>query len=225
VELLDETGADNVGGTIDSIGGTGTASAIAMATSSPFGVGGSTFRVGRRAGWAQTVYPGTFKREVFDRVGLFDEELLRNQDDELNLRIIQSGGRIWFDPALRVEHIARASFASHFRQHLEFGLYKVRVMQKRRTVLALRHLVPAVFVIALVGSVLAALITQEGGLCLLVLGPYLIVAVVAAARATRGRPILLPKVLFAFFLMHIGYGVGTILGAWRWRRLFRHAGV
>lgn len=225
VRMLEETGADNAGGTIEARGRTPSGRAIAVATTSRFGVGGSTFRHGRVAGWAQTVYPGAYPKHVFERVGMFDEELIRNQDDEFNFRLIQSGGRIWFDPELRTVHFARDTWGAHFRQHYEFGLYKVRVMQKRRAVPAWRHLVPAAFVLTLVGSATAAVVKRRPIIAISAAAPYAVANTLAAAVAARDDPGLAARVSVSFALMHSGYGLGFLTGLWRWRRYFINGGT
>ena len=221
VQQLRDLGADNVGGGWRSLGRTRTGKAVALATVSRFGVGGASFRYSDKPGWAPTVYLGAYRREVFEEIGLFDEELIRNQDDEFNLRLIQAGGRIWYDPELKTDHFAREDFVAHLRQHYEFGLYKVRVMQKRRTVPALRHLVPAGFVAALGTSVAVSLMTRRPRWAAPVIVPYLTAASCAACVAGRGDPGLIPRITVAFVLMHVGYGAGTVAGVFKWRRHFR----
>jgi glycosyltransferase involved in cell wall biosynthesis len=220
VDQLVSLPADNVGGGWISLGRSRTGRAIALATVSRFGVGGNSFRNSTRPGWAQTVYLGAYRRAVFESIGSFDEELIRNQDDELNLRLIQAGGRIWFDPSLRTEHYARETLSAHYRQHFEFGYYKVRVMQKRRTVPAWRHLVPAGFVSALAASVGLSIVTRRSVFVLSVAGPYALGNMTAACISARHEPRLIPRVAGAFALMHIGYGLGFLAGIWRWRRFF-----
>src|SRR5262249_4322481 len=120
IEALDKTGADCVGGALVSCGETGTARAIAGAQSSPFGVGGATFRTGSKEGCdVDTLAFGAYRRDVFERLGLFDEEMVRNQDDEFNFRVRQSGGRIWLDPAINSRYYSRASLRGLWRQYFE----------------------------------------------------------------------------------------------------------
>ncbi len=217
ISVLDRTLADNVGGGLDAIGRTKTGRAIALATTSRFGVGGSTFRHGKTAGWAQTVYPGAFRKEVFARVGVFDEELVRNQDDEFNLRLTQHGGRIWFDPEIRTEHYARDSLAAHLKQHFEFGLYKVLVMHKRQQVASVRHLVPGAFVTALATGTVLSVVLRSRRYLVAVTIPYAMASVAAASWTARHTPRLVPRLIAAYATMHVGYGAGSLAGLWRWR--------
>jgi len=92
------------------------------------------------------VFGGFYRRQVFDRIGLFDEELVRNQDDELNLRLTRSGGRIWQSPKVKSWYSPRNSMSALFRQYTQYGYWKVRVIQKHKLPASWRHLVPGAFV-------------------------------------------------------------------------------
>ncbi len=125
-------------------------------------MGGARFRTG--AGSARdvdTLAFGAYRREVFDRIGTFDEELVRNQDDEFNLRLTQAGGRIWLDPSICTTYWSRATVRGAFRQYFEYGAYKVRVAQKRRTVPSVRSLVPALLVGGLAAGVAVGLARRD----------------------------------------------------------------
>jgi succinoglycan biosynthesis protein ExoA len=218
VEALYLVGADCAGGPIATVGETIVARGIALAQSSAFGVGGSAFRTGRRqAGYVDTLAFGAYRREVFDRIGGFDEELVRNQDDELNFRLIQSGGTIWLDPAIQSVYYSRASLRGLWRQYYQYGLYKVRVIQKRGGVAAWRHLVPAGFILCLLASLLLALVSGRRGWALAAAGPYGLANGVASIWAARRGWPALPLLPFAFLTMHVAYGLGFLAGLWRWR--------
>jgi GT2 family glycosyltransferase len=191
--------------------------AIALATSSPFGVGDSHFHYNDKPGWVDTVYLGAYRREVFDRIGGFDEELVRNQDDEFNFRLIQSGGKIWLDPSIRSVYYSRANLRSLWKQYFEYGLYKVRVIQKRKAVPSWRHLVPATFVLALLLAFLLALLTGQPLWVLVVAGPYTVANIIASLRAARRDWNTLPLLPVAFSVLHLSYGLGFLLGLWKWR--------
>ncbi|MEM6325509.1 MAG: glycosyltransferase family 2 protein [Bacteroidota bacterium] len=218
VEALEETGAACVGGVLRTVGETGVARAISRAQSSPFGVGGASFRTGVGAGsFVDTVAFGTYRREVFDRIGGFDEELIRNQDDELNFRLTQSGGKIWLDPSVRCVYFSRASLSKLWRQYYQYGLYKVRVMQKRGGLASWRHLVPAAFVLGLALSAVLALMTGQSLWLLAVAGPYTLANLGASLWTARGAWNTLPVLPVAFGILHLGYGLGFLAGLWRWR--------
>jgi glycosyltransferase involved in cell wall biosynthesis len=219
VEALEQTGADNVGGLMRAVGQqSAEAEAIALATSSPFGVGGARFHYATEAGWADTVYLGAYRREVFERIGGFDEELVRNQDDEFNFRLTQAGGKIWLDPAIKSLYYSRASLPKLWRQYYQYGFYKVRVMQKRGGVASWRHLVPGAFVLGLVGSILLALLLRKPLLSLGVLGPYALANAAASLKTARGNRALLRWLPLIFFALHTAYGVGFLAGMWHWTR-------
>ena len=151
-----ETGAENVGGVFVPHGHTPTERAVACAMNGPFGgVHWSRHGDADRAE-ADTVPYGAYRPDVFERIGLFDESLVRNQDDELNLRLRLAGGRVVLDPAIRVEYVPRGSLRAVFRQYYEYGFWKPAVMRKHRRATSLRSLVPVAFVLALGVLVLLA---------------------------------------------------------------------
>ena len=127
VGALEETGADNVGGIIATLPGddSATARAIAVGLSHPLGVGNSYFRVGsRERRWTDAVSFGCYRRQVFERIGLFDEELVRNQDDEFDLRLIKHGGRVLLLPEVVSQYYARRSLRQVARMFYQYGYFK-----------------------------------------------------------------------------------------------------
>jgi succinoglycan biosynthesis protein ExoA len=220
VEAFRETGYECVGGVCITEGETDVARAIAAAQSSPFGVGNVAFRVQRPTpALVDTVPFGAWPRSVFSEVGLFDEELVRNQDDEFAFRLTQAGGRVWYDPAIRSRYFSRATLAGLWRQYFEYGLYKVRVGQKRGGFAAPRHLVPAAFVGALVASAGLALVTRRARWLGIVAGPYIAANAVATVRVSRQARVRAPVVSAAFAILHTSYGAGFLVGLHRWRQM------
>ncbi|RMH71951.1 MAG: glycosyltransferase family 2 protein [Gemmatimonadetes bacterium] len=221
VKQLAETKADCVGGTLNTIGETRMAKAIAAAQSSPFGVGGVSFRVGSNKGkYVDTLAFGAYHRDVFDRIGLFDEELVRNQDDEFNFRLIQAGGKIWLDPSIKSIYYSRASLRTLWKQYYQYGLYKVRVIQKRGQIPSWRHLVPVCFVVGLIVTLSGFVITQHIGWLVPVVIPYVIANLITSiiiARQQWGSLFWLPLI---FFVLHFSYGWGFLVGLWKWRHYF-----
>ncbi len=143
VALLEKSGADNVGGVCQTLPGDGTimARAVALGMSHPLGVGNSHFRIGASQDrWVDTVPFGCYRREVFQRIGLFDEDLVRNQDDELNLRLIKHGGRILLSPRIVCKYFARESLAKLWRMYYQYGYFKPLVVRKIGGVMTLRQL-------------------------------------------------------------------------------------
>jgi glycosyltransferase involved in cell wall biosynthesis len=148
-EVAIQTGSDNVGGSMYCEGTSWIQRAIAAAHHSPFAVGGARWHDPDYEGPADTVFGGFYKREVFERIGLFDETLVRNQDDEFNLRLARAGGRIWHSPKVRSWYRPRGSLSALFRQYMQYGYWKVRVIQKHKLPASWRHLVPGGFVVTL----------------------------------------------------------------------------
>jgi glycosyltransferase involved in cell wall biosynthesis len=128
LETLQRTGADNVGGPARTRSNGYFQTANSIAYHSPFSVGGARFHNPEYEGEVDTVVYGCWPREVFDRLGRFDSELVRNQDDEFNLRLIRAGGRIWQDPAIRSWYFPRARLVDLLRQYRQYGYWKVRVI-------------------------------------------------------------------------------------------------
>jgi succinoglycan biosynthesis protein ExoA len=222
VAAAEETGADNVGGVFVPKGRTTTERAVATAMDSPFGGihwtrHGSSERVE-----VDTVPYGAFRPGAFRRAGVFDESLVRNQDDEFNMRLRLAGGRIVLDPAIRIFYTPRGSFRRVFRQYYEYGLWKPAVMRKHGRVVSARSLVPAAFVVSLLVLVPLAFFFKWAALLLaLELGAYLAGALVFGVRALRaaGQPwSLLPRVVAAFPTFHLAYGIGTLAGLLRLAR-------
>jgi succinoglycan biosynthesis protein ExoA len=214
VETLERTGADNVGGAMICEAETFLQEAIAAAHHSPFSAGGARWHDPEYEGPADTVFAGVYRREVFDRIGLFDEELTRNQDDELNLRLTRSGGKIWQSPSIRSWYRPRASLGALFRQYKQYGYWKVRVIQKHKLPASIRHVVPAGFVLALALLPLLGLAWKPAlwawfGL----LGAYLAGNLGASLlTAARSGWKLFPVLPAVFVCYHVAYGYGFLLG-------------
>jgi GT2 family glycosyltransferase len=161
VETLVATGADNVGGLMRTQGHGYAGTCIALATRSRLGIGNSRFHYDERGGEVETVYLGCFRRSIFERVGLFDEGLVRNQDDELNDRIVAAGGRIWLSPHIRSTYVGRGSFRALWRQYYQYGYWKVRVLRRHPGARRLRHLAPVALVASLSSSALFDLVQDQ----------------------------------------------------------------
>ena len=213
IAALNTVKAECVGGVIQTVGETLVARAIARAQSSPFGVGGARFRYSTRAGYVDTLAFGAYPRRVFERIGLFDEELVRNQDDEFNLRLTRTGGKIWLDPEIRSTYYSRTTLPALWKQYFEYGFWKVRVIQKHGRPASWRHLVPMLLVFALLTAALVSLLTHAWIVFAAVGLGYLIATLVAAAWiAMRDGRYLLLLLPVTFTVMHLGYGVGFTTG-------------
>jgi GT2 family glycosyltransferase len=212
--VLQETGADNVGGPARTESKGYMQSAICAAYHSPFAVGGARFHNIEYEGYVDTVTYGCWPREVFDRVGFFDEELGRNQDDEFNLRLMRAGGKIWQSPRIRSWYRPRASLGALFRQYMQYGYWKVRVIQKHRLPASPRHLVPGIFVLLLIVLSLLSLRWPFAGSCWLALvGLYFLCSIAASVQAsTRHGWQLFPVLPLVFACYHFAYGYGFLRG-------------
>lgn len=201
-----------VGGVLDHVNENRAAEIIAKAMSSPFGVGNVRFRIGGEPGYVDTVAFGAYRRDIFTKVGLFDTDLARNQDDEFNYRIVAGGDKIWFDPTIRSKYFVRSSFEKLFKQYRQYGYWKVFVNVKHKTVTTVRQLVPAIFVftmlsLALLGFVVPVMWSIFVGTLIV----WFLVAIGAAIAA--GTPSgLLGGVVMAFFALHVSYGLGYLEG-------------
>ena len=188
--------------------------AISAAYRSAFSAGGARFHNPDYEGYVDTVTYGCWRREVFDRIGLFDEELVRNQDDEFNLRLVRSGGKIWQSIQVRSWYHPRESLRQLFAQYMQYGYWKVRVIQKHRVPGSLRHLIPSTFVFALAFLPVLSLIwplalyAWTSLLALYVIVNFSFSAVTAAANGWNLFPIL--PCVFAIF--HVAYGLGFLKG-------------
>ncbi|MFK4087608.1 glycosyltransferase family 2 protein [Kribbella sp. NPDC020789] len=218
VEVLDESGADNVGGVMAAEGRTPTEMAVACAYRSRLGLGASTFHQGGKAGPADTVYLGVFRRAALERVGGFDETMHRAQDWELNYRIRKTGGLIWFSPDLSVTYRPRSSLSAVAKQFFHTGQWRREVIRRHPETASKRYLAPPVAVIGIaLGTILGiiGLITGNSWLDLGFLAPLGYGLLLLAGSAVEGR--YLPwKALFWMPLvcatMHMSWGLGFLIG-------------
>ncbi|MCI0523938.1 MAG: glycosyltransferase family 2 protein [Acidobacteria bacterium] len=215
VEVLLETEADNVGGAARTKANGYLQEAISLAFHSPFSAGGARFHDVDYEGYVDTVTYGCWRRDKLFELGLFDEELARNQDDELNLRITRNGGKVWQSPRIRSWYQPRASLSALFRQYSQYGYWKVRVIQKHKTPASWRHLVPGAFVASLIllgvtsvfSSIAKWLLTIELSLYLLA---NLAATLVTCREPKRFKFIPILPLVFAAY--HFGYGYGFLRG-------------
>jgi glycosyltransferase involved in cell wall biosynthesis len=214
ISVLEETGADNVGGPWVACGRGYVGRAIAATFQSAFAVGGSRAHAPEYEGPVDTVYLGCWPREVFNKIGIFDEELVRNQDDEFNLRLTRTGGKIWQSPKIKSRYATRDSLRDLFRQYLQYGYWKVRVIQKHKMPASIMYLVPGVFVFTLLALVIASIIVPAARYALaFTMGSYLC-AVSAASVLTAYRRgwAFLPLFPIIFACFHFSFGIGFLHG-------------
>lgn len=216
--VAEETDAMAVGGIVVPDGRTITERAVASAMDSPFGgIGWMRDTHGPTRRDSDILTYGAFRPEVFGRVGLFDESLQRNQDDDFTLRIRRAGGRVVLDSSIRVHYTPRGSYRKVFGQYLEYGFWKVAVMRKHRRPLSARSVAPPAFVtsLALLGPT-ASVVSVARWILAGELVAYASGAVAFAALSVRrrGEPWpMVPRVAAAFPTFHIAYGLGVLRGA------------
>jgi glycosyltransferase involved in cell wall biosynthesis len=218
VAALEESGADNVGGVLTTLpaNDTAMARAVAIAMAHPLAVGNSYFRIGtptRR--WVDTVPFGCFRREVFDRVGGFDEELVRNQDDEFNFRLVRRGGRILLEPSARAWYYGRRTLGQLSRMFYQYGYFKPLVARKIGRVMTVRQLVPAAFLLVLGTAAAAALVWPPAAwAAAAVAAPYGALVTAAALAQARSHGWRCAAVLLAAIpVVHGAYGIGFLRGS------------
>lgn len=218
VDAIETTEAWSVGGRIVRRTHGPMHRAIAIGTSSPVGVGDSSHNYATEAGWVETVFPGFWPRQTFDRVGTFDPAMVANEDNELSYRIRRAGGGIWYDPAITVEYVPRSTIGGLFHQYRRYALGKVRVFRKHRGGLRWRHLVPAAWLAFLVaGGVLAVFVPAARLIWAVVVAAYLVAVLVASVRLAE-HGVAWWRVALALLTLHIAYGIGTWQGVLTWRR-------
>jgi succinoglycan biosynthesis protein ExoA len=213
VDLLERTGADNVGGLMSAQGVTDVEQAIATAMTSKLGVGNAPFHVGGSEGPADTVYLGVFRRSALERVGGYDETFTRAQDWEMNYRIRSSGGLVWFSPELSVSYRPRSSLSTLAKQYFHYGRWRRQVMRAHPGSINLRYLAPPLALLSVVAGLLLS--TFVSPLALTVPAAYLLVVVAGSLVIGRKLPpgalAALPVVIAT---MHMAWGAG-FLSSWR----------
>jgi GT2 family glycosyltransferase len=213
---LRQTDADNVGGPALTRAGGYVQTVIAAAYHSFFSVGGARFHDPHYEGYVDTVPYGCWSRSVFSTIGLFDEELIRNQDDEFNLRLTRSGGKIWQSPRIRSWYQTRDSLVDLFRQYQQYGYWKIRVIQKHRLPASLRHVVPASFLLSLVVLSVASLWWRPALFVFISLVILYTACNLGASVVTAGKKgwKSLPLLPLVFATYHLSYGLGSLRGIW-----------
>ncbi|WP_156822482.1 glycosyltransferase [Demetria terragena] len=208
LETLAQTGAANVGGIMDAVGVTAFEKAVALAMKSPVGVGGARFKLGGEAGESETVYLGVFRREWLERVGGYDSRFTRAQDWEMNFRIRQQGGVVWFTPDLKVEYRPRGSFRALARQYLEYGRWRRVVARQHSGSINLRYLAPPAATAAIAAGAVGGLWWRP---LWVIPGGYLSAITLAGAVISRGAPApVAVRVAPVLATMHLTWGYGFL---------------
>lgn len=209
VETMEETGADNVGGIMAAEGVTPFEKAVARAMTSKLGVGNARFHTGGEAGEVETVYLGTFRRSALERVGGYDETFVRAQDWEMNHRIRETGGRIYFTPRMRVTYRPRPNLRALAKQYFHTGRWRRVVGREHQGTLNLRYLAPPIAVVAIAAGAVAGLLGFWPGWILP--GGYAAAMIAGAAVEGRGLPLAAwARLPLVFATMHLTWGVGFL---------------
>lgn len=221
VETLKRTGAALVGGTVRSISSGKVGEAISLAMSHPFGVGGARFRYTEKEEETDSVFMGFCLRQIYEKIGKYDEELVRNQDDEFSYRLKKAGGRIICNPEIRSFYNTRSTYKSLWQQYFQYGLWKVRVLQKHPNQMRLRQFVPLAFVLSVIFTLSLTFFFSWGWVTLLgLLGAYLLANLTASILASKNKSLNRISLLsLAFATIHLSYGLGFLIGFFKfWNR-------
>ena len=215
VEALERTGADNVGGIMAAEGVTPFEQAVACAMTSKLGVGAASFHVGGDEGPAPTVYLGVFRRSALERVGGYDESMVRAQDWEMNHRIIETGGLVWFTPRMRVTYRPRPSVRTLGKQYFEYGRWRREIVRRHPETVSARYLAAPVAVLGLVFGTLLGLLSIDGPAWLAIgwVAPVGYVALIVGGSVVVGRGLPLRAWLalpVVFATMHLTWGMGFL---------------
>jgi glycosyltransferase involved in cell wall biosynthesis len=217
IETGERTRADNVGGAFVTLSRKETfmGRIVQALTTHWFGVGNAGFRVGAEEGAADTVPYGCYRRRVFERMGWFDERLVRNQDYEFNRRLAKAGGRIWFNSRIKILYYNQADFTGLLRQAFITGEWNVYMWYVAPYSFAWRHAIPLAFVSTLILMASCSFLWRRAAFIVLaaILSAYFILALKASGeQSKRYGKRLFPFLPFAFWLYHVAYGLGELRG-------------
>ena len=206
-EILETTGAVNVGGVMAAEGVSLFEKSVARAMRSPLGVGASRFHTGGEAGEVDTVYLGAFRKEALLAVGGFDERFTRAQDWELNFRLRQAGGVVYFDPLLVVTYRPRSTVKTLAKQYFEYGRWRRVVSRRHQGTINYRYLAPPFTVAAtMLSLILGWLVSPFLFIPALVYAVFILIASVVIGKSV-GEFLCLPTILLT---MHISWGLGFL---------------
>lgn len=214
VEYLNKTGAQNVGGPMVSRGKTPIQKVIAAAYHSSFALGGGKFHEENFEGYADTVYLGAFKKETLLKLNMYDENLPRSEDDDLNFRLLESGGKVFITPKIKSIYYPRSTYKDLFRQYYEYGFWKVAVIKKHHKPARISHLVPASFVLfILIFGFLSCFFKPLRLFYLGVLSFYILLDAYFSFKNEKVKSIKDKfRLMLVHFILHFSYGFGFIMG-------------
>lgn len=215
VETLLETGADNVGGLAITKGTNKFSFTAAKLLSSKFGVGNSGFRTFAKSGFVETVPFGTYHKELFQKIGLFDERLIRNEDNEFNYRIIKNGGKIYLNNEIKFEYFCRDSYTSLMKMAFQNGMWNIITFHLIKGSMKIRHFIPFLFFLYIfLGLALIIFCSKLFFPWSILIIVYLIINFFVSAKLS-GSFIEFLHLLYLFPSFHLGYGMGSFVGLLR----------
>ena len=210
IETFEHVEADIVGGPTRTACKAPFQCAVAYAICTPFGVGNSQVHNVTYEGYSDSVTFGSWKKEIFTEVGMFDERLVRNQDDEFHYRAKSKGKKIYQNPAIKLWYYPRSNLKGLFKQYYQYGLFKPMVLKKVNSEIKLRHLIPSCFLLYFMSLPLAVI----SPLWLIPLALYLLLDVFFSLRAKGGLKVKLAALL-VYPALHVSYGAGFLRGFFR----------
>jgi GT2 family glycosyltransferase len=201
-----------VGGQVENIFENKNSKCIAAAMDTPFGVGMNNFRILKKSSYTDTVGTPMYPKEVFEKIGLFDETLVRNQDDELNYRVTKAGGKLFLNVDMHIKYFVRANFKNLFKQYFQYGYWKVFVNRKHKVITTYRQLVPPLWILFLIlGWTSFFILPVLGWIYVSLVGLYLLTALFYAIKKANPKSEF-PILLYTFFILHFSYGFGYLKG-------------
>ncbi len=210
VAVLDETGADNVGGAARAVPENWFQRALCAALDSPLGVGGARYRDANQEGYVDTLFPGAFRRTTLDAVGGYDDNAVTNEDAELNQRILAAGGRVFLSRKIVVHYVPRDSFRGLARQYFTYGKGRARTLLKHKSFPTPRPALPFTMV---AGGAMLLIVPSFRRFAPLAFGLYGAAVLVEAVRVSRRHGLTLAPVVAAIFpVLHVAHGVGFAAG-------------
>ena len=210
--FLNDSSVWCVGGQVQNIFENRNSKCIAAAMDTPFGVGMNNFRILKKSSYTDTVGTPMYPKWVFEKIGLFDETLVRNQDDEFNYRVTKAGGKLFLNVNMQIKYFVRANFKNLFKQYFQYGYWKVFVNRKHKVITTYRQLVPPVWILFLLTGWVSFFISPLIGwfYCGMV-GLYFFTAFFYSVKKANPKTDF-PILFYTFFILHFSYGFGYLKG-------------
>jgi len=205
-----------VGGRVENVFLNDTGRVIAKAMETPFGMGLGNFRTLEKSDFVDTVGTPMYPKFVFEKIGYFDENLIRNQDDDFNYRVTNAGGKIYYNNDISLKYYVRGNYNSLWKQFFQYGYWKVYVNKKHKAVTTLRQLIPPLFIVYLFLLFFTPFFsTFTAGIFGLPFITYILMAIYFSNKVSKeDKEIGFLDILLTFPILHISYGLGYLKGIW-----------